>query len=589
MPNYPVLPQLYGFAITKKPVFQSIVQSFRSGRVVRNAEQDFPLWEFDLKYESLKDETQNDTIYRPNTGYTDYTTLASYFTFCNGQYGRFLYEDLTDCSRTLQVLGTGNGVQTGFIFIATITDGALFVTQPIGQVNQAHTVTIYKNGVPVSQAGNWELNEDGTKVTFTAPVANGVVVSADFYFYYLCRFISDEQDFEQFYKNHWMATLKFRSVLKYAEQVGNYPDWVPYGVPPDPVPGEQSWHIFRLLSPDADVAYSRNDVFPGSCSRLGDFALGNLQDPDTGLNVPVQWNLNTFEGFAFPILVETIHDYWAVAIAGNGSFDDGDTFAAFDKTTSGTPDIAIYTDDTGTHLLESGPGGTPLGIGAQSLGISADRDYIVGKVTTIAFTRTVAAYWADVSADANYTLLALLSGSNVSEARGIDDGKAIICGNDFDTGTSKVVAVKWHGLAFGTETVLDRPLGTERTVAMGISADGTIIVGSTDDGTDLTATWWSDVTHHALPFLNDAHRVAEANGINADDNNVICGGSFNAFDVYNPVVWRNGVLEVLPKFPSSGNGAAGEGIAVSADGNTVFGYMEDPATDDIAMAVWKYF
>jgi hypothetical protein len=105
MATVPVLQSMYGFSIMKKPVFASIVQSFKSGREVINAQQTAPLFEFELKYETLKDQTQNQTPYQPNAGFTALEQLSSLFLFCNGQYGRFVYEDLSDCSRTGQEIG----------------------------------------------------------------------------------------------------------------------------------------------------------------------------------------------------------------------------------------------------------------------------------------------------------------------------------------------------------------------------------------------------------------------------------------------------------------------------------------------------
>lgn len=221
MTTLPVLPVLYGFSITKKPVFQSIVQSFRSGREVTVAEQTQPLWEFELKYETLKDQTQNQDPYPQNLGFTAFETLSSIFVFCNGQYGRFLYEDLSDCSRSGQVIATGDGIINTFNLVSTITDvssGNSF-TQAIGRLNNSHPTTVYIDETPIAPSGNWAISDDGTQIIFVSAPSPGAVITMDFYYYYACRFISDEQDFEQFVMNWWTASIKFRSTTLAAVNV----------------------------------------------------------------------------------------------------------------------------------------------------------------------------------------------------------------------------------------------------------------------------------------------------------------------------------------------------------------------------------
>lgn len=254
MPN-PVLPQLYGFTITKKPTFASQVRRYKSGRQVSGAQQTFPLWEFELKYESLRDQTQNSAPYVPNAGYTDLTTLVEYFNYCNGQYGRFLYEDLSDCSRVLQTIGVGDGVTLNFVFVRTIDHDGVTFTEPVGRVNENHTITVYKDGVEFPAPGNWSISDDGTMLLFASAPATDVVIAVDFYFYYLCRFITDEQDFEEFVKNWWTASLKFRSVLPYMP-INSLPSWIPRGPVPSPVPPPVTWFA-RSAVADGNVEFWR--------------------------------------------------------------------------------------------------------------------------------------------------------------------------------------------------------------------------------------------------------------------------------------------------------------------------------------------
>lgn len=106
LPIFPTLP--VGFSIHKRPTYATIPQTSTSGLEVRQAQQKFPLWEFELLYEQLKDQTQNQVPWHDTAGFTQLQQLSALYLCCNGQFGRFYYEDSTDLSRTKQLLGTGS-------------------------------------------------------------------------------------------------------------------------------------------------------------------------------------------------------------------------------------------------------------------------------------------------------------------------------------------------------------------------------------------------------------------------------------------------------------------------------------------------
>ena len=209
------LPAKNGFSVHKRPTFATIVHSPQSGVEVRMAQQRFPLWEFELTYETLRDETQNSPIFSPLAGFHDFRNLSALFLCVNGQAGRFYYEDPTDSSRLGQKLGTGNGVTKNYFFVRTIGGAPARGTEVVGAVNIGHAINVYLNGTPVLPSGNWALGIDAVSLEFVAAPGAGVVITADFWFFYKCRFTSDDNDFEQFFKNRWLVkTLKFRSVLE---------------------------------------------------------------------------------------------------------------------------------------------------------------------------------------------------------------------------------------------------------------------------------------------------------------------------------------------------------------------------------------
>jgi hypothetical protein len=68
---------------------------------------------------------------------------------------------------------------------------------------------VYLDGV-VTPSG-WKVS--GNVITFDAAPASGVVISADFSYGFLCRFLEDTLDFEEFMDNLWsLKSLKFRQV-----------------------------------------------------------------------------------------------------------------------------------------------------------------------------------------------------------------------------------------------------------------------------------------------------------------------------------------------------------------------------------------
>jgi len=69
---------------------------------------------------------------------------------------------------------------------------------------------IYLNGI--LQASGWTLVQPNTLVFTTAP-GSGIAITADFSYGFLCRFLDDQEDFENIMSGLWkIDSLKFRSV-----------------------------------------------------------------------------------------------------------------------------------------------------------------------------------------------------------------------------------------------------------------------------------------------------------------------------------------------------------------------------------------
>jgi hypothetical protein len=202
MPTPPSLPSLpgLGWSVHKKPIFSTTVNSHVSGREVRNAHYVNPLWEFELTYDGL----DSSNTY-PGLQNNSLQTLMGLYLQCGGQRDTFLYTDSTDSSVTDQLVGVGTGSATQFTLQRTLGG----FTEPAGWVNTLTGVKV--NGSPLS-GGQFSLTTPNTLVLVTPPGA-GLQVAATFTYSFICRFLEDSVDFEQFMSSMWtVKSLRFRSV-----------------------------------------------------------------------------------------------------------------------------------------------------------------------------------------------------------------------------------------------------------------------------------------------------------------------------------------------------------------------------------------
>ena len=207
----PILPTLNSFSVKKKPAFSSIVAEPVSGAEITAAVQAFPLWDFELTYEILRSQTQNQILYSLLSPKLEYEAILSVFLACEGQYGRFYYDDPTDDSRSGQFIAEGNGTTVQFRAVRYWALGGNSLLEPVGGINTTPGWKVYLNAV--DDSANWSVSADKLYFVRTSAVPPSTVITADFWFFYLCRFLEDISTFEQFVTDRWTNTsLKFRSV-----------------------------------------------------------------------------------------------------------------------------------------------------------------------------------------------------------------------------------------------------------------------------------------------------------------------------------------------------------------------------------------
>lgn len=200
---FPSLPGL-AWSVTKAPTFQTRIQRAVSGRELRALDYPYPLWQFTLVFNFLRD--------NPSAGYDELRTLMGFFLSCQGAYAAFLFQDPSDYQVAGQSLGTGDSSTSAFQLqraMGTGLPGGGF-TEPIVAPNVIGA--LYFDGI-TQDPSVYSVDPDTGIVTFETPPATGLTITADFSYWFRCRFVDDSYDFENFMYRLWqLKKLTFISV-----------------------------------------------------------------------------------------------------------------------------------------------------------------------------------------------------------------------------------------------------------------------------------------------------------------------------------------------------------------------------------------
>lgn len=193
-----IFPSLGGleWSVFRRPTFSSIVRSSDSQREV-TTQLTKCFYEFELSYSSL----------RNKNGFTDLQQIQSLFLKMRGSYDSFLFQDPNDYTVTASQIGTGNG--TNKVFVLGRNTGPNYF-EAVGYLN---TMTgVYLNGT--LQSGSTYTFTAPNIITFNTAPGAGVIVTATFSFWYVCRFKEDQQQYDQFMSNlYQLKNVKFKSVV----------------------------------------------------------------------------------------------------------------------------------------------------------------------------------------------------------------------------------------------------------------------------------------------------------------------------------------------------------------------------------------
>jgi Uncharacterized conserved protein len=192
-----IFPTLKGLAIgiKKKPAFLTLQQTSVLGVDKGLSLRPYPWWTFTLAYDYLVDKS---------LATDDIQQIIGFYLNRYGKYDDFLYYDLYDNTCAKQAFGEGDGSTTTFPLCRSYGS---FIEPVIGI---ADAPTIYIDGVATTDF-TWTTKG---KITFATAPASGAGLTWSGSFYYRCRFVDDETEFEEVVNSIWSApTVLFKSVL----------------------------------------------------------------------------------------------------------------------------------------------------------------------------------------------------------------------------------------------------------------------------------------------------------------------------------------------------------------------------------------
>lgn len=190
--SHSVFPTLPGVAweVGMAPSWSTAIKRAVSGRELRAAFMQYPLWEFNLSYEFLRG---------GNRG-ADFSTLCGFFLAMRGQYDSFLYSAPADNAVAGMSFGSGNGVTKTFQLTRAFGAGGFQFVEPIQNLNGSPS--IYVSGILKAAGTDYTISDTGL-VTFVTAPAFAEALTWTGAFYYRCRFTVDMAEFSLFMKDLW--------------------------------------------------------------------------------------------------------------------------------------------------------------------------------------------------------------------------------------------------------------------------------------------------------------------------------------------------------------------------------------------------
>jgi hypothetical protein len=195
LPVFPTLPGL-AYSVKWTPRFYNMAtQTVASGADIDLALSAYPLHDFELQYEFLRD----------GNGTVEFKTLMGFVLQIAGSSGRFLFLNPDDNAVTGQVIGTGDGVATTFTLARSFGAGGFAGVEPVGYVNNVG-LNVYDNGVLKTLGTHYTVSRTtpgAQTITFLVAPTSSHVITVDMGYWYYCKFPDNAQDFDKFMNGLW--------------------------------------------------------------------------------------------------------------------------------------------------------------------------------------------------------------------------------------------------------------------------------------------------------------------------------------------------------------------------------------------------
>jgi hypothetical protein len=176
------------------------VQTHSSGREVRVSYSQYPLHEFEVSYNLLRD----------RLGETELKTFFGFFLALSGSLNGFLMRNPDDYMVKSQSFVTTDGVNQQFgPLVRTYGANGFTGTEPVGYVDTTATFNLYVDGNLVDPHDPvWGYSVLATQpvnqlVHFPLVPPAGHVLTVDMTYFYYVRFADDTMDFEKFMNRLW--------------------------------------------------------------------------------------------------------------------------------------------------------------------------------------------------------------------------------------------------------------------------------------------------------------------------------------------------------------------------------------------------
>jgi len=187
-----IYPTFLGLApnFSRLPVWKTQTHASVSGREVRGTYRFYPLIDFTLVYEFLRDGASGN----------EFAQLVGFYNARGGSWDSFLFTDPADSVVTLQGFGAGDGVSTAFQLTRAFGAGGFSGVEPVMNLNGAPL--IYVGGVLKTVTTDYTVSATGVVTFASAPAIDALLTWSGAY-YYRCRFVDDTLEFTGIMSGFW--------------------------------------------------------------------------------------------------------------------------------------------------------------------------------------------------------------------------------------------------------------------------------------------------------------------------------------------------------------------------------------------------